>query len=105
MMNQFDEDTSAWLKTDPAVPASQWTPEQKKINTDVVPIMERFGDDLKDLGDRSNNAVIRDFAELSLQYRLAFTKAIPTYAQPDNYLASASIRIAGVVKSACQAVS
>ncbi|MBU8824929.1 hypothetical protein [Mycolicibacterium goodii] len=105
VMNQFDEDTSAWLKTDPAVPASQWTPEQKKINTDVVPIMERFGDDLKDLGDRSNNAVIRDFAELSLQYRLAFTKAIPTYAQPDNYLASASIRIAGVVKSACQAVS
>lgn len=104
VMNQFDEDTAAWLKTDPDVPAAQWTPEQKAANTDVAPIMEKFGNDLKDLGTRSRNPVVQDFAELSAQYRLAFVMALPSYTAPDNYLASASIRIAGVVKSACQAV-
>lgn len=104
-LRQFQADTTAWLKTDPDIPASQWTPEQKAINDEVAPIMERLATRMNELGEQSANPTLQDFAALSAQYRLAYVKALPTYTPADKYLASTSIRLAAMINSACQAVS
>lgn len=101
-MVQFDSDTAAWRSSDPDIPAAQWTPEQKAINDDVAAVMRRFTSQLSALGERSDNPALRDFADLSAQYRRAYLQALPTYTPADKYLANASIRLAGLVASACR---
>ena len=46
------------------IPATQWTPEQKAINDAVAPIMTTYADDLEQLGRRSDNPTLEDFAVL-----------------------------------------
>ncbi|WP_199179703.1 hypothetical protein [Mycolicibacterium goodii] len=93
-----------WETTDPNTPASQWTPEQRRINEKVAPVMERLASELQALSGRTNNSVLRDFANLSAQYRLAFVEALPTYTPADNFLALAALRLGGIVQAACEAV-
>lgn len=102
---QFQDDTSAWLETDPDIPGSQWSVEQRKINKEVGPVMERLARRLNDLGEQSGLPTLQDLAALSAQYRLAYVKALPTYTPADKYLASTSIRLAAMINSACKAIS
>lgn len=103
-LSQFQNDVDAWRKTNPDIPAGQWTPEQKAINDQVAPIMERYADELAMFADRSGNLIVQDFANLASQYRKAYVAALPSYTPADKYLATASIRLVGVVQGACQAV-
>ncbi|MBU8820764.1 hypothetical protein KL864_33385 [Mycolicibacterium goodii] len=100
----FHRDAAEWETTDPNIPASQWTPEQRRINEKVAPVMERLASELQALSGRTNNSVLRDFANLSAQYRLAFVEALPTYTPADNFLALAALRLGGIVQAACEAV-
>jgi hypothetical protein len=60
---------------------------------------------MQQLGRRSNNPTLQDFAELSAQYRRAFVLALPTYDPSDNYLANAATFISTTVLGGCAAVS
>lgn len=104
MLKRFDSDTIKWSETSPDIPASQWAPEQRQIFDDVTPVMRRLASQLQALGAQSDNHTLRDFADLSAQYRMGYVEALPTYTPADKYLANASIRLAGLVNSACQAV-
>ena len=37
--DQFNVDTIEWQKIDPAIPASQWTDQQRNINDTVAEVM------------------------------------------------------------------
>ncbi|WP_308160171.1 hypothetical protein [Mycolicibacterium goodii] len=104
-LTQFSRDTTAWRDIPSDIPASQWTPEQRAINDSVIPVMENLAAKSSALGRRSENSVFQDFAELSAQYRLAYVKAIPTYVPADNYLATASVRLGAMIRTACQAAA
>ncbi|CKG83476.1 hypothetical protein K8P01_17190 [Mycolicibacterium smegmatis] len=99
----FQADTSAWLETDPGIPASDWSPEQRERNEQVAPVMRRFATQLQSVGRQSDNAVFRDFAYLSAQYRKAYVSALPSYVPADRYLATVSLRLAGALSAACSA--
>lgn len=101
--DQFEDDTVAWAATDPDIPASQWTSEQRAINDSVAPVMSAFADKLRDLGERSGNPTLQDFATLSAQYRRAYVQALPSYTSADKYLANAALRLGGVVEAGCSA--
>lgn len=103
-LSGFHRDAAEWETTDPNIPASQWTPELQRTNEKVAPVMERLASELQALAGRSSNMVMRDFANLSAQYRLAFVEALPTYTPADNFLALAALRLGGVVQAACEAV-
>ena len=103
VLQGLDRDTTAWRATDPSVPSTEWTPEEKVLNDEVIPVMRRVANQMLVLGNRSQNSVLKDFADLSAQYRNAFIAAIPTYMPTDNYLSLASLRVAGIVNSACRA--
>ncbi len=104
-LTEFDADTAAWRKTDPNIPGSEWSPEQRQINDDVTPVMNRLANQLLVLGQRSGDPILRDFAELSSQYRNAYVEALTSYTPADKHLATASIKLAGLVASACEATS
>jgi hypothetical protein len=104
-LSQFGEQTAAWQELNPNVPAMLWNQDQKAINYAVGPVMNAFANKLDQLGRRSSNPVLQDFAELSAQYRRAFALAIPTYAPTDNHLANAANYLSTTVLGACSAAS
>jgi hypothetical protein len=101
---KFSNDTADWLPTDPDIPVSQWSPEQRAINDAVAPVMSAFADELQTFGERSGNPTLQDFAELSAQYRRAYVQSLPTYTASDKYLANSALVLGGVVEAACASV-
>ncbi|WP_234817099.1 MULTISPECIES: hypothetical protein [Mycolicibacterium] len=104
-LTQFYNETSEWESTDPNVPAAQWTPEQRSLNDGVAPVMRRLANQLQVLGERSANPTLRDFAQLSAQYRRAYAAALPSYTPADHYLVTTALKLGGLVNVACQSVS
>lgn len=101
--DQFRADTADWTKTDPNIPAAQWSPEQRALNEDLIPLLRQSADALEELGQRSGNATLQDFAQLAAQYRRAYAQAIPTYSVADSYLQRVGVFPVGMVTSACAA--
>jgi hypothetical protein len=100
---KFDSDTAEWRKGDPNRPATEWTPDEKALNDSVVPLMTAFADQAEEIGSRSQNPVLQDWAMLSAQYRRAYVRAVPTYTPADNYLVSTSTYLAQAINTACLA--
>jgi hypothetical protein len=103
-MDSFSKTTAEWRAIDPAIPATNWTPEQRTVNDAVVPVMTSDADQLEQLGRRSDNAVFEDIAVLLAQYQRAFAKALPTYTSADNYLSNVATYLAQMGNWACKAV-
>ncbi len=104
-LEKFGADTAEWQDLDPSIPATYWNPQQKQINLAVGPVMISYANKLQQLGRRSNNPTLQDFADLSAQYRRAFVLALPTYSPADNDLANAASYVSTTVLGACAAVS
>jgi hypothetical protein len=102
-LDQFGVATAAWRKLDPNIPASQWTPDQRAVNDAVRPVMTASADKFEQLGRRSDNPTLEDFAVLASEYRRAFVQAVPTYVAADNYLADTANYATGSVSAACKA--
>ncbi len=103
LVDRVDSDTKEWQQIDPSMPASEWSPEQRVITEKTIPVMQRFADDIQELGLESENPLIQDLATLVAQYRRAYAAALPTYTKADSYLSSTSARAAAVVYQACKA--
>lgn len=102
--SDYDAATAAWQKSDPNIPASQWSPEEKALNDAVGPVMSSFADKKEQLGRRSGNPTLEDFAVLSAQYNRAYIQGLPTYVRADGYLNDAASYSPGVIGAACKAV-
>ncbi|WP_141772542.1 hypothetical protein [Mycolicibacterium neoaurum] len=88
LVKKFEQDTAEWRNWDALSPASEWDPQHQSIMTNATPVFENFADDMASLARSGDNAIVRDFAELSAQYFRAYVKAIPTYDVNDSYLSS-----------------
>jgi hypothetical protein len=104
-LEKFGAQTAAWQQIDPNTPAYAWTTQQAAVNHAAVPVMNSYADTMQELGRRSDNSTLQDFATLAAQYRRAFVAAVPTYTAADNYLADAATYLSTTVLGACAAVS
>jgi hypothetical protein len=102
--SQFNAATADWQKTDPSTPASQWSPAQKALNDTVGPLISASATKFEQLGRRSDNPTLEDFAVLTAQYGRAYVQGLPTYVPGDRYLFTTTSFSSGVVRAACQAV-
>lgn len=102
--SQFDSDTADWLKTDPNIPAHQWSAEQRAIYERMPSIMGSSAGDIGNLGAQSLNPTFEDFALLASQYRWAFVQSIPTYTPADGYLANVAAELVAANGQACKSV-
>ena len=104
-LDKFGVDAAEWHGIDPSIPGTYWNPQQKAVNLAVGPIMISLANKMQQLGRRSNNPTLQDFAELSAQYRRAFVLALPTYDPTDNYLANAATFLSTTVLGACSSAA
>jgi hypothetical protein len=93
-----------FARTDPGVPANQWSAEQQAITNAVVPALRQNADEMYDLGKRSENPVLEDFAMLAVTYQRAFLEALPTYVPGDQYLYNTAAQAQTIINEACLAV-
>ncbi|MCV7068087.1 hypothetical protein H7H51_24500 [Mycolicibacterium farcinogenes] len=103
-MEQYFANSESWNQTSPDVPGVEWSPEQRRINDEVIPVMSLLNTQLSALGRQSGNSTLQDLANLAVQYRKAYLEALPTYTPADKYLVNAATRIANVVQYACKAL-
>ncbi|MGV0625810.1 hypothetical protein [Mycolicibacter minnesotensis] len=104
-LDKFGVDSAEWQGMDPSIPGTFWNPQQKAVNLAVGPIMISLANKMQQLGRRSNNPTMQDFAELSSQYRRAFVLALPTYDPSDNALANAATFLSTTVLGGCAAAT
>jgi hypothetical protein len=102
--SDFNSASAGWQKSDPNIPASQWSPEQKALNDAVGPLISSYADKAEQLGRRSGNPTLEDFAVLTAQYERAYVQGLPTYVPADRYLYQATTFSSGVISQACRAV-
>nr|WP_090277565.1 hypothetical protein [Mycolicibacterium komanii]CRL72220.1 hypothetical protein CPGR_02748 [Mycolicibacterium komanii] len=102
LLNKFNLDTRPWQAVDTNTPVTEWSPEQRAAAEAVVPVMNELADNVRSLGERSPNPILRDFAVLAAQYRRAFAEALPTYTPSDVYLDLASYRTTSIIYEACE---
>ncbi|WP_304108140.1 hypothetical protein [Mycolicibacterium bacteremicum] len=101
LVNRFDSQAAPWREVDPNLPASKWTPTQAASMTAMQPVMTKLAEDIEALGNRSDSAVIDDFASLSAQYWRAFVAAIPSYTSADSYLSGTASYVNFLLFDAC----
>lgn len=100
---KFDNDTVEWFRTDPNIPAAQWSPEQQATMERTALIMQSHADQIQNLGAQSLNSVFDDFASLATQYRRAFVQSFPTYTPADAHLANTAAELIATNSHACRA--
>lgn len=101
---RFDAETAEWLKSDPNIPAAQWSPEQLAIYRQAAVTMRSNAGEMQNLGAQSLNPIFDDVAALQAQYRRAFVQSITTYTPADAYLANTSAELTAMNSHACTAV-
>lgn len=100
--DDFDKQTLAdWQTINGDLPVNQWPPEQKAVMDALAPKLSSFADQIEQLGRRSSNLVLQDFAVLSALYSRAYVAAFPNYTKPDGYLGNVMTSSAPAVYQAC----
>jgi hypothetical protein len=95
-----------WSKTDPNIPASQWSPQQRAITMNVIPIMRQEASDLRGLAARANDPTLRFLMQLQALYNDAFADRLPNYTPPnDQRLWVAATDAGNMINSLCNAVA
>ncbi|MEH3139490.1 MAG: hypothetical protein PGN37_04765 [Mycobacterium kyogaense] len=101
--SDFDSISAEWLRSDPNIPASQWSADQQKVYSEVAVPMTDNANSLQDIAIRSKNAVFTDFADLAATYRRAYVQSFATYVPADAYLAKTASQVVVLVNMACSA--
>ncbi|WP_142282852.1 hypothetical protein [Mycobacterium aquaticum] len=104
VFDKFGEDTKGWSALDPKLSVDEWRPDQRAAVDAVIPVMQKYADDIETLGRASGNATIEDFSVLGAQYWRAYADALPTYAKTDAFLSLTAARMPSFVVVACKAV-
>lgn len=101
--SKFVAATADWAKLDAAIPASDWTPDQRATQQAVLPILSAESDSMASAGQDSGNSVLQDFAVAGAVYLKAYLTAGDTYVKADGWLSNVAFRLNNAVSSACQA--
>ncbi|WP_235849795.1 hypothetical protein [Mycolicibacterium doricum] len=99
----FSSAVRPWRDIDANISAADWTPDQRRVIDETIPVMEANAVALVRLGGTSGNAVFEDFAYLAAQYRRGYAAALPDYTSADNYLSAASTYVVNAILWACKA--
>ncbi|ALI27550.1 hypothetical protein XA26_37290 [Mycolicibacterium fortuitum] len=62
---RYSADRREWFATNPDIPVSEWSPEQKMLNDQVAPAMKRWGSEISAITRDTGNATLRDLAQLA----------------------------------------
>ncbi|PEG33230.1 hypothetical protein CQY20_31865 [Mycolicibacterium agri] len=94
-----------WVKTDPDIPAGQWSAEQRTLNMAVIPVMKAEAADMRRLAEKAADPVLRTMLQMEAMYMDAYAGRLPTYTPPDDQrLWVAATDFGNAVNSMCYAM-
>lgn len=103
--DNYRQKRTEWVKTDPKVPAAEWSPEDRRLNMAVIPVLQQEAVELRRLADKTSDPVLRAMLQLEAEYQLAFADRLPNYTPPeDQRLWVAVTDFSDAVNSLCSAV-
>ncbi|WP_307789542.1 hypothetical protein [Mycolicibacterium baixiangningiae] len=94
-----------WVDRSDDIPATRWSPEQKKMYDAVSKAMRDAANKAENLVEMTPHRVMRELYEQFLAYTAAFTGRIPNYEPADNKLAVAVDNLSSGLAMLCSAVS
>lgn len=93
-----------WVKTDPDIPAGQWSAEQRALSMAVIPVMKAEAADMRRLADKAADPVLRSMLQMEAMYMDVYAGRLPTYTPPDDQrLWVAATDFGNAVNSMCYA--
>lgn len=104
--NDYRTKEDDWAKTDPSIPASQWSPQQRAITLNVIPVLRQEAADLRGFAAKASDPTLRFLMQLEAAYQEAFADRLPNYTPPgDQLLWQAAINASVMINSQCYAVA
>ncbi|KWX25217.1 hypothetical protein AFM11_07345 [Mycolicibacterium wolinskyi] len=94
----------AWVKTDPRVPATRWSPKQRSVTMAVIPVMREEAAGLRQLADKARDPLLADLLRGQAMYESAYADRLPHFQPGDHALWKAASSLSGSVKAICSAV-
>ncbi|HEY0229058.1 MAG TPA: hypothetical protein VGC05_22260 [Mycobacterium sp.] len=104
--NDYRTKEDDWAKTDPCISASQWSPQQRAISLNVIPVLRQEAADLRGFAAKATDPTLRFLMQLEAAYQEAFADRLPSYTPPaDQLLWQAAINASVMINSQCYAVA
>lgn len=102
--NFADIQKKGWNRRDPAIPAAQWTPEQRSHYEEVREGARRAADQTVPIAKLTPSRVMRELYEQFIAYAGAYSDAIPTYEPVDENVARVMTNSGAAVFFICNAI-
>lgn len=103
--DNFLSKRAEWSKTDPTIPATQWTEKQRSLTTAVIPTIQANADELSGLADKATNPVLKMTLQMQVLYMNQFAQRLPNYTPEDRRLWQASTDFGNATNSLCYAMA
>jgi hypothetical protein len=101
LIDRQDSQLGGWHASDPKIPAAEWTPEQRKLNTAAQEVMNRDASQVREMAGRASNAILHDLLITQAEYLQAYADAIPTYIPDEHVLWRSATLLAGGLMTVC----
>lgn len=103
--DNYRQKRTEWVKTDPKVPAAEWSPEDRQLNMAVIPVLQQEAADMRRLADKAADPVLRAMLQLRALYESELASRLPNYTPPeDQRLWVAATDFSNAINSLCSAV-
>lgn len=104
IQTDYHQQRAEWEKTDPAIPAAQWSSSQRKLSMDVVPVMRSEAAAMRSLAAKAADPELRVLMVLKAEYEDAYADRLPNYVpENDSKLWVAATDFSNAVNSLCSA--
>ena len=102
--NAYAAKQDKWARTDAKTPASAWSPEQRVLNMDMLPIIQMQAADMRRLADKAKDPFLARLMREQAMYEGEFALRLPNYEPSDQALWQAAIDYASAVRATCLTV-
>ncbi|UXA19332.1 hypothetical protein [Mycobacterium sp. SMC-4] len=92
-----------WASGNPAVPAADWTADERKLNEAAIPVLEADALQARMMAEGTDNYILSDLLTTYRAYLRAFTQALPEYEPDDGQLWKVATFLGGGIGAACRA--
>ena len=96
---------AAWRATDPAVPATQWSAEERRLNNELIPLLLDEAGAVRRLAGRAQQPALATALNVVASYEEAYARRVPSYTVSDLPLWKAATDAANLANSLCLAVN
>lgn len=105
LRRDYQAKLTAWLAIDPAIPASQWTPEQRAVSTSAIADLRAEAADVRLLSERTQDPLLSALLDAQAMYEDQAAAQIPDYQASDGMYWGAVFGFTNAIDAICTAVA